>query len=65
MRANHHLGPGGTLVLGHAYLLTVLAANTLKNDERLGLSVDCSGIVQGLSVDADRPRPGTGISEKR
>jgi molecular chaperone Hsp33 len=53
MRANHHLGPGGTVVLGQAYLLALLAAGTLKNEEKIGLSVECSGAVQGLSVDAD------------
>jgi molecular chaperone Hsp33 len=52
MRANHRLGPGGTLILGHAYLLTLLAAGTMKNEERIGLSVECDGPVEGLSVEA-------------
>jgi molecular chaperone Hsp33 len=53
MRANHLLGPGGTLILGEAYLLTLLAAGTLKNEERTGMLVTCDGRVEGISVDAN------------
>ncbi|MFA7566824.1 MAG: Hsp33 family molecular chaperone HslO, partial [Alkalispirochaeta sp.] len=53
MRANHLLGPGGTVVLGQAYLLALLSAGTLKNEEKIGLSVESSGKLEGLAVDAD------------
>ncbi len=53
MQANHQPGPGGTQILGQAYLLALLAAGTLKDREKAGISVECSGTVQGLTVDAD------------
>lgn len=53
MRANHGLGILETLVLGHAYLAGGLMTTNLKGDERIRIAVDCSGPIQGLSVEAN------------
>jgi redox-regulated HSP33 family molecular chaperone len=52
-RANHQLNPAGTLLLGQAYLLALLASSTMKNEERIGLLVECDGEVDGISVEAN------------
>ncbi len=53
MRANHELGILETLVLGHAYLAASLLTNSLKNNDRLSLQIDCSGPIKGLVVEAN------------
>jgi molecular chaperone Hsp33 len=53
MRWNHELGVLETLVLGHAYLAAALMSAGLKGNDRLGLQVDCSGPIKGLSVEAN------------
>jgi molecular chaperone Hsp33 len=53
MRWNHELGVLETLVLGHAYLAAALLSANLKGNDRLGIAVDCSGPIKGLSVEAN------------
>jgi molecular chaperone Hsp33 len=53
MQANHGLGPLETLVLGHAYLAAGLVTSGLKGADRLNLRVECSGPLQGFSVDSN------------
>lgn len=53
MRWNHDLGILETLVLGHAYLAAGMLSANLKGNDRLNLSVECSGPIKGLSVDAN------------
>jgi molecular chaperone Hsp33 len=53
MRANHELGILETLVLGRAYLGVALMSAGLKGRDRIGLQIDCSGAIQGLSVEAN------------
>jgi molecular chaperone Hsp33 len=52
MRANHRLGIAETLVLGQACLGAALVASTLKAEQRLVLSVQCSGPAEGFTVEA-------------
>lgn len=53
MRWNHELGILETLVLGHAYLGAALMSSSLKGNDRLGLEIECSGPIKGLSVEAN------------
>lgn len=53
MRANHELGPLETLVLGQAYIAAVLMCTGLKGKERLGMTIQCSGPIKGLDVEAN------------
>jgi molecular chaperone Hsp33 len=53
MRWNHDLGILETLVLGHAYLAAALMSANLKGSDRIGLQVECSGPIKGLSVEAN------------
>ncbi len=53
MQVNHHLSGTGSLILGQAYLLALLAASTLKDEDRLSLVVECTGPVGGLSAEAN------------
>jgi molecular chaperone Hsp33 len=53
MRWNHALGVLETLALGHAYLGAALMSSSLKGNDRLGLQVECSGPIKGLSVEAN------------
>jgi molecular chaperone Hsp33 len=53
MRWNHELGILETLVLGHAYIGTALMSSGLKGNDRMGLQVECSGPIKGLSVEAN------------
>ena len=54
MQANHNLGAVETLVLGQAYIAAILMSSGLKGkDDRLSLSVECSGPIKGLDVDAN------------
>lgn len=53
MQVNHHLSGTGSLILGQAYLLALLSASTLKDEDRLSLVVDCNGPLEGLSAEAN------------
>ncbi len=53
MRWNHQLGILETLVLGHGYLAAALMSAGLKGGDRIGLQVECSGPIKGLSVEAN------------
>lgn len=53
MQANHDLGPLETLVLGHAYTAAALITANLKGKDRVSLSINCSGPVKGLDVEAN------------
>lgn len=53
MRWNHELGILETLALGHAYLGAALMSSSLKGNDRLGLQIECSGPIKGLSVEAN------------
>ncbi len=53
MRWNHELGILETLTLGHAYMGAALMSANLKGNDRLGLQVECSGPIKGLSVEAN------------
>ncbi|MFZ1985705.1 MAG: Hsp33 family molecular chaperone HslO [Desulfatitalea sp.] len=53
MRWNHELGVLETLVLGHAYMAAALMSADLKGNDRIRISVECSGPIKGLSVEAN------------
>ena len=53
MRANHELGILETLVLGRAYLGAGLITANLKGTDAIGLKIDCSGPIRGLTVEAN------------
>lgn len=53
MRANHDLGPLETLVLGQAYVAAGLMSVNLKSPESLTVKVDCSGPIDGLTVEGN------------
>jgi molecular chaperone Hsp33 len=53
MRTNHELGILETLVLGRAYLGVGLMGANLKGEDRIGLQIDCTGPIKGLSVEAN------------
>jgi molecular chaperone Hsp33 len=53
MRLNHDLSGTAALLLGQAYILTLLAASTLKDHDTLALLVENDGPVGGLSVEVN------------
>ncbi len=53
MRANHDLGVVETLLLGHAYIAAALLTSNLKGNDRISLSIKCSGPVKGLDVESN------------
>lgn len=53
MRWNHDLGILETLALGHAYVGAALMSANLKGHDRLGVQIECSGPIKGLSVEAN------------
>ena len=53
MQANHESGPLETMILGHAYTAAALMTANLKGKDRLSLSINCSGPVKGLDVEAN------------
>jgi molecular chaperone Hsp33 len=53
MRANHELGVLETLVLGRAYLGVGLMAANLKGKDRIGLQIECTGPIKGLSAEGN------------
>lgn len=54
MAENHSLGPLETLILGQAYMGTLIMAANLKEEGRIQLGISCEGPLKGLSVEADR-----------
>lgn len=53
MRWNHGLGILETLALGHAYMGVALMSASLKKNDRIGIRIECSGPIKGLSVEAN------------
>jgi molecular chaperone Hsp33 len=53
MSASHELGVLETLVLGRAFLGVGLMSADLKGRDRISISVDCSGPIRGLLVEAN------------
>ncbi len=53
MRWNHGLGVIETLALGHAYMGIALMSSSLKGNDRIGIQIECSGPIKGLSVEAN------------
>lgn len=53
MRWNHGIGILETLALGHAYIGAALLSANLKGNDRLGLQIECSGPIKGLSVETN------------
>ncbi len=53
MRWNHELGVLETLALGHAYMGIALMSSSLKGNDRIGIQIECSGPIKGLSVEAN------------
>ena len=53
MRANHELGILETLVLGRAYLGAGLMTANLKGSDIISLKIECTGPIQGLTVEAN------------
>ncbi len=51
-RANHQLGIIESLALGQALLSVGLLSTTIKQGTRLGLQINCTGPLKGLSVEA-------------
>ncbi|WP_319558848.1 Hsp33 family molecular chaperone HslO [Marispirochaeta sp.] len=52
MRSAHELGILESLILGQAYMGTLLMTRSLKGAGRLNLEIGCAGPVRGLSVEA-------------
>lgn len=52
MKANHGLDPFATLALGQGFLAGGLLSSTLKEGDRIAISVDCGGAIKGLTVEA-------------
>lgn len=50
-RANHGLGIIESLALGQALVCAGLLSATIKDGERIGLRMDCSGALRGYSVE--------------
>jgi len=53
MRANHGLGILESLVLGRTYLGAILMSSNLKGRDRLSVQFECSGPIQGITVEAN------------
>ncbi len=53
MRASFDLGILETLALGHAYLGAGLMSSNLKGNDRLGMRIECSGPIKGISVETN------------
>jgi len=53
MKANHELGPLETLILGQAYIAGSLICSGLKGKDRVSMSIQCSGPIKGLDVEAN------------
>lgn len=53
MRANHELGILETLVLGRAYLGAGLMSANLKGTDAISIKIECSGPIQGVTVEAN------------
>ena len=53
MRANHQLDILQTMVLGRVYLAALLMGASLKGNDRLGIQIECSGPIKGVTVEAN------------
>nr|MBF0222076.1 Hsp33 family molecular chaperone HslO [Desulfobulbaceae bacterium] len=54
MQANHETGPLETLILGQAYIAATLICSGLKGkNDRISMTIQCSGPVKGLDVEAN------------
>ena len=53
MRGNHKLGILETLILGHAYIGSLLMSSSLKGQDRSVLEITCDGPAKGLAVEAN------------
>jgi molecular chaperone Hsp33 len=53
MRSNHRLGVLETLVLGHAYMGTLLLSSSAKGADRVIIRIESEGPMRGLSVEAN------------
>ena len=53
MREYHQLGILETLILGHGYLAASLMTASFKGIERVVIKIDCSGPVEGVTVEAN------------
>lgn len=54
MQANHNLGPLETLVLGQGYIAASLLSASLKEkSDRISISIQCSGPIKGMDVEAN------------
>jgi len=52
MRANHNLGVVESLILGQAYIASGLLSATVKGNDRIQLSVECGGPIEGIYTEA-------------
>lgn len=52
MQANFHTGVLETLVLGKAYIASLLMASSMKGNDRLQLTVECGGPIGGYTAEA-------------
>ncbi|NCB02890.1 MAG: Hsp33 family molecular chaperone HslO [Spirochaetia bacterium] len=52
MRLSHNLGILETYTLGQAYLAGAILASTVSGDDRVQLTIECSGPIKGLSVES-------------
>ncbi|MBF0229687.1 MAG: Hsp33 family molecular chaperone HslO [Desulfamplus sp.] len=53
MSANHNLGYIETLLLGQAYIASSLLTTNLKGNDRISISIDCSGHLKGIDVESN------------
>ncbi|MFP4066936.1 MAG: Hsp33 family molecular chaperone HslO [Spirochaetaceae bacterium] len=53
MRVNHRLGIIETLLLGHAYLAAGLLTSQMKSRDRMMVSLDAEGPVDGITVESN------------
>ncbi|MGD1823197.1 MAG: Hsp33 family molecular chaperone HslO [Pleomorphochaeta sp.] len=52
MRANHNLGVVESLILGQAYIASGLLSATVKGNDRIQLTVECGGPIEGIYTEA-------------
>jgi len=52
MQANHGTGILETYILGHAYIAVGLLTSMLKENDKIGISVECAGPAKGFDVEA-------------
>ena len=52
MRANHRTGLVETYMLGQGYIAGALLSSEVKGNDRIQMTIDCSGPVKGMTVEA-------------